>query len=305
MSGGPGGVRVRACAKINLTLRVLGIRADGYHDLRTIFQTLALHDTLTFHAVRGPFELTTDDPSCPADRTNLVWQAAAALWEAIGRRGELSGVRVHLRKRIPAESGLGGGSSDAGSTLKALRMLWRARVDDADLMSIARGLGADVPFFLRGGTALGVDRGDLLFPLADPQAMSVVLARPDFGVSTRDAYRWWDEADRSAAGLIARPRKGSTILSGAIPESEWRNDLEPQVVARRPAIGQLIAALRRAGADHAAMSGSGSAVFALFRSRERAAAVAARVSRPSVRTWTTRTLSGRQCATLTTPEAAP
>jgi 4-diphosphocytidyl-2-C-methyl-D-erythritol kinase len=295
-------LRVRACAKINLTLRVLGIRPDGYHQLRTTFQSLALHDTLTFEPERGPFILTTDDPSCPTDQSNLVWKAAVALWQAAGRRGVPAGLRVHLRKRIPSQAGLGGGSSDAASTLTVLRVLWRTRTSDAELEALARSLGADVPFFLQGGTVLGVERGDLLFPLHDVPAAWVVLARPDFGVSTRDAYRWWDEADAGARGPSdPHARRSAASPAPAIPASEWTNDLEAPVVARYRRIGRLVAALRSGGASYAAMSGSGSAVFALFAERERALAAAERVRDRSTHAWTTTTVSRRRFLRLSAP----
>lgn len=274
-------VRVRACAKINLTLRVLGLRADGYHELRTTFQSLALGDTLTFDLSRGPFTITSGDPACPSDETNLVWKAADQLWTATGRRGRPSGVTVHIVKRVPVQAGLGGGSSDAAAALRALRLLWRVKVTDTELEEIGRGLGADVAFFLRGGTMLGVERGDLLFPLVDAPRAWVVLARPDFGVSTRDAYGWWDEAWREA-GAPAGRRVGT---------DEWVNDLQAPVAARHPRILHLVNRLRREGAHFAAMSGSGSAVFGLFADRSAAARAAAAVRTRTVSTWLTRTMS--------------
>jgi 4-diphosphocytidyl-2-C-methyl-D-erythritol kinase len=308
---GPGrrALRIRACAKINLTLRVLRIRDDGYHELRTTFQSLALHDTLTFTARPGPFAIACDDPHCPTDRRNLVWKAAAARWDARGGQGALSGVAVHLRKRIPAGAGLGGGSSDAASTLIALRHLWHLRVSDEELESMGARLGADVPFFLRGGTVLGVERGDLLFPLVELPRAWVVLARPGFGVSTREAYGWWDEAFRRRAeggrgraeGGRRRPGgRGRRSHDGGAAE-EWTNDLEGPVVERHPAIGRLVGALRRAGATYAAMSGSGSAVFGTFDARDAAAAAAARVGAAGVRTWVTRTLARREYRRVTAP----
>src|SRR5918995_1587347 len=113
-------MRVRAFAKINLSLRVVGRRADGYHELRTIFQSIALHDTLTIRASRGPFRLACDDPNCPADETNLIWRAADRMWKAARRSGPLRGIDVDLRKRIPLNAGLGGGSSDAAAALRVL-----------------------------------------------------------------------------------------------------------------------------------------------------------------------------------------
>jgi 4-diphosphocytidyl-2-C-methyl-D-erythritol kinase len=281
-------VRVRACAKVNLSLRVLGIRPDGYHELRTTFQSLALHDTLTFEAVRGPFAITTTDPACPVDASNLVWRAAARLWEAGGRRGGVPGTRVRIRKRIPMEAGLAGGSSDAASTLRALRELWRLRLSDEDLASIGRSLGADVAFFLEGGTVLGVERGDLLFPLQDALRAWVVLVKPDFGVSTRDAYGWWDEAYRSGgAGKPYADRLAHNRLIRGTREAG--NDLQPPVAARHPTISRLVRGLERSGALAAAMSGSGSVVFGLFDARATAERAARQLSSTNVTIWLTRT----------------
>lgn len=291
----PTRVRARACAKINRTLRVLGIHPDGYHELRTTFQSLALHDTLTVTIRRGAFAITSDDPTCPLDSTNLVWQAAARLWQASGKKGALSGVEVHIRKRIPMQAGLGGGSSDAAAALRALSVAWKLRLDEQALQAIGRTLGADVGFFLTGGTALGVERGDLLFPLADAPQAWVVLARPDYGVSTKDAYGWWDEAFRAG---------GSRVPVGQGMSGEWVNDLQPPVVARHPGIARLIRQLEARHASYAAMSGSGSAVFALFEDREAAERAAAAVSGRTVTAWVTRTLGRRQYLRATAPRQA-
>jgi 4-diphosphocytidyl-2-C-methyl-D-erythritol kinase len=261
--------RVRAFAKINLALRVLGVRDDGYHELRTIFQSLALHDTLEVRDRRGPFVLTCDDSACPADETNLVWRAAARLWRAAGRRGAPRDVAIHLIKRVPMQAGLGGGSSDAAAALAALGRRWRA--DDGAMRRVAASLGADVPYFFEGGTVLGLDRGDLLFPLQDYPRAWVVLVHPAFGVGTPEAYRWWD-----AEG--ARASKGA-------------NDLQAPVARRHPEIRRIAGALTRAGAHGAAMSGSGSAVFGLFSRRSHAARAAAAVRSPSRRILITRTLN--------------
>lgn len=286
MSGSQGALRVKACAKINVTLRVLGVRDDGYHELRTTFQSLALHDTLTFTPLRGPFTIEADDPACPTDPTNLVWKAADALWRVAGGRGALQGVHVRIRKRIPSEAGLGGGSSDAAAALRALQMLWKVRASDENLAGIARALGADVAYFLEGGTALGVERGDVLFALPDAPRAWVVLARPDFGVSTREAYEWWD-LDRGAGRgrLVAR-------LPGR--SAELVNDLEGPVVARHPRVGALVRRLGRLGAARAAMSGSGSAVFGLFTDERTARRAADALAGRTVTTLVTRTVNRRE-----------
>ena len=299
MTSSPTVVRARACAKINLTLRVLGIRADGYHELRTTFQSLALHDSLTFTATSGPVRIVSNDPACPVDETNLVWKAAARLWTAAGRRGEPGGVTVRIDKRVPVQAGLGGGSSDAAAALRALRVLWRLDAGDEVLEAIGREIGADVAFFLEGGTVLGVERGDLLFPLVDAPRAWVVLARPDFGVSTKDAYGWWDAAWRAASATRTRPAGPVSParparpagLSRFSPKDEWTNDLQGPVVERHPRIGRLVRTLVRHGAQFAAMSGSGSAVFGLFADRATAQHAAKAVGSRTVSTWVTRTTS--------------
>jgi len=250
-------MRVRAFAKINLSLRVLGARPDGYHELRTVFQSIALHDTLTVRRVRGPLQLTCDEASVACDRTNLVWRAADALWTSMRRRGRARDVAIHLQKRIPVQAGLGGGSSDAAATLRALAKLWRA--DPQCVREAAVRLGADVPFFLEGGTVLGLERGDVLFPLIDRPPRWVVLVIPPFGVSTPEAYHWLDVARRLQPSGRRSP-KGFAL----------HNDLEPVVAKRHPAIARIVRDLTESGAECAAMSGSGSAVFGLFASRTEA-----------------------------------
>jgi 4-diphosphocytidyl-2-C-methyl-D-erythritol kinase len=275
---GAGPIVVRAHAKLNLTLRVLGTRADGFHDLRTTFQSIALHDTLKVVPSPGPFEIRCDDPACPSDGSNLVWQAAERLWRHLGRRGAVRDVRIRITKRIPMQAGLGGGSSDAAAALVALAAAWREPIAMADLASIGRGLGADVPFFFQGGTALGLERGDFIVPLVDCQPFWVVVVRPPVGISTRDAYGWWDAAARPAVRVRARQANGA-IAGLGLPAGELGNDLEAPVIGRHPEIGRVAAHLRRCGAAYAAMSGSGSAVFGLFSARPAAAQAAALVGR--------------------------
>ena len=295
-------MRVRAFAKINLSLRVLGASADGYHDLRTIFQSIALHDTLTIRAARGPFRVTCDDPSCPTDDTNLVWRAANHLWQAAGRRGILRDVSIDVKKRIPLQAGLGGGSSDAAAALRALGRLWR--VDERRVRAAAGGLGADIPYFLEGGTVLGLERGDLLFPLVDPPKAWVVLVLPPFGVSTKEAFGWWD-ADTAAhrgGGADPRVRPGADTGVGPNGVHEFVNDLEAPVASRHAAITRAVAALRKAGAAHAAMSGSGSAVFGLFVRQSDASRAARALAGRTRTTLVTRTLNRSKYQTLAAPE---
>jgi 4-diphosphocytidyl-2-C-methyl-D-erythritol kinase len=280
-------MRVRAFAKINRSLRVVGVRPDGFHELRTVFQSIALHDTLTIRAIHGSFELTCDDPDCPSDEGNLIWRAAEQVWKAAKRRGAPRDVSIHLAKRIPLKAGLGGGSSDAAAALRALGRLWR--VDAGRVRAIAPALGADVPYFFEGGTVLGLERGDELFPLIDAPPAWVVLAIPSFGVSTKDAFAWWDRR-RTRVGADPRVRPCNI-----------RNDLQTIVAKRHPQIAQLVRALKRAGAADAAMSGSGSAVFGLFSTRRGAAGAAAAVASVSGsrrRILITRTVDRATCQAL-------
>jgi 4-diphosphocytidyl-2-C-methyl-D-erythritol kinase len=247
---------VNAFAKINLSLRVMGTRPDGYHELRTVFQSIALHDTLTIQRAPGRFALTCDVPGCPADRTNLVWRAAELVWRAAGRRGAPRDMSIHLTKRVPMRAGLGGGSSDGAAAIRALGRRWG--VDDVRQRAIAAALGADVPFFFEGGTVLGLERGDLLFPLVDHPPAWVVLVVPRFGISTHDAFSWVD----------SRSERQSDVR-------RLENDLQVVVAERHPEIARIVRALHRSGATLAAMSGSGSAVFGLFTAKRSAALAAA------------------------------
>jgi 4-diphosphocytidyl-2-C-methyl-D-erythritol kinase len=278
-----------AFAKVNLDLRILGVRPDGYHDLRTIFQSLALADMVTVTLRPGPFEIKCDEPGIPTDRRNLVWKAASLLWRIGGRgRGQPSGVCVSLKKRIPAEAGLGGGSADAAVTLVALNRLWKLGLESVALARVGAGLGADVPFFLVGGTALGLGRGDDIYPLADLPKVFVVLIRPGFGVSTVEAYRWYDEEP-------VRSRRDAPLRRQPAGWPDWaavlRNDLEGPVVGHHPTIGRIRQALVDAGAIKAAMSGSGSAVYGLFERADAARRTARDLARPGWIVLATRTLN--------------
>jgi 4-diphosphocytidyl-2-C-methyl-D-erythritol kinase len=285
--------RVRAHAKLNLTLRVGAAQADGFHPLQTVFQSLALHDTLEVTPRRGPFQLTCSDPGVPVDDGNLVTRAACALWSALGRAGDPHGVAIHLTKHIPMQAGLGGGSSDAASALSALARLWQPRRTRVDLAAVAARLGSDVPYFLLGGTALGLSRGEELYPLEDLPAFNVVLALPAFGVSTADAYRWFDD---DYPRQLDNPRGAGASIPGwrGLPLA-LRNDLEGPVARRNPAITAARRALEAAGAAAAAMTGSGSAVFGLFPGEAAAGRAARAVAEGGFMAMLTRTVDRRTC----------
>jgi 4-diphosphocytidyl-2-C-methyl-D-erythritol kinase len=269
---------VRAHAKINLDLRVLGTRPDGFHELRTVFQAISLHDVITCIPRPGPFAIECASPGVPLDRTNLVWRAAEALWRALRRTGPVRDVVIHLDKRIPLQAGLGGGSADAAATLVALTRAWRVPVKPVQLTDVAAALGADVPFFLAGGTALGLGRGDEIYPLADLPRHWIVLLIPGFGVSTSEAYGWYDGERDLSRGPLHTPE--AQHVPGPWPSraAQMINDLEAPIARHHPEIDQMKAALRRAGALAAAMSGSGSAVFGLFQKQRDALDAVKRLS---------------------------
>ena len=285
-------ITLRAFAKINLSLRITGVRADGFHGVETILQAIDLSDRVTCARRRGLFEIRCDMPGVPTDHTNLAWKAADALWKAAGRDGEPRDTVITLQKNIPKQAGLGGGSSDAAAALMGLRKLWKLRVADEEIHAIGARLGSDVPFFLVGGTALGLGRGDEIYPLEQLPRHWVVLAIPPFGVATQDAYRWYDAAPRNYRGRVRVSSAGAMEIQSRplIQHVRFANDLEAAVIERHPEIGQLKQRFTERGAIVAAMSGSGSAVFGVFPSRTGANAAARALKGGAVRVLTTRFL---------------
>lgn len=246
-----------APAKVNLGLSVVGRRADGYHELHTLMVPLTVGDTLEI--VPAPtLSLRVTGAELPTDGRNLVYRAARAYLDAAGV-GE--GAAITLHKRLPLASGLGGGSSDAATTLLALARLYPSGVD---LPALALGLGADVPFFLPGGAALASGVGEVLRPV-DVPPVHLVLLNPGVEVSAADAYRW-------LAGRFTPPLDLGALL-GALASGEpvpYFNALQPEVVRRHPPIAAALAALQDAGLHAPLMSGSGSTCFALARSEAQA-----------------------------------
>lgn len=281
---------LRPPAKINLTLHVGPARADGYHDVRTLLQSIALSDAVIVTARKGPFALAVRAPGVPEDRTNLVWKAAEVLWRAIGRTGDPRDVHIKLDKQIPMQAGLGGGSADAAAALSALNVVWEGRRSRRDLMSLGRTIGSDVPFFLHGGTALGVGRGDELYPVDDIARLGVVVIKPSFGVATADAYQWLDQ-DRAADAAADLGPAATKEVDVGWPSGPVRlvNDLQAPVAKRHKDIVVMLDALRKAGAMGAGMTGSGSAVFGLF-SETTAKAAVRQLHRPEWLVLLTRTL---------------
>ncbi len=263
-----GAVRVPAFAKINLDLRVLQKRADGFHELRTVFQTISLRDEIEIEftparrtdiAISGSVTI----------RDNLMERAARLCLDAMRVHGK---VRMRLHKSIPMGAGLGGGSSDAAAVLLALPVLAGDAIASGKLFEIAAQLGSDVPFFLFGGTAVGVGRGEEFYPLPDAKLGPGLLVASGVHVSTAEAYRLVSESLRpgSAAGALSAFQ--AQIWRTA--ETVAQNDFEPAVFARHPELKKLKAKLASLGANPAMMTGSGSAIYGFFPDKKSASAAA-------------------------------
>jgi 4-diphosphocytidyl-2-C-methyl-D-erythritol kinase len=289
----PRSLVLRPHAKINLTLRVGPRLANGYHDVRTLLQAIGVTDTIAFTPRSGPFALAVHGPGIPGDQTNLVWRAADHLWRAAGRTGPPRDVHVKLEKSIPSAAGLGGGSANAAAALLGLSAVWDLRVPRRELVRLAAELGADVPYFLQGGTGLGVGRGDEVYPVDDIARFGVIVIKPSFGVATADAYRWLDEdrADGIDVSPVREIREVDVGWSGG--PLTLVNDLENPVARRHAGVNEMVEACRREGALAAAMTGSGSAVFGLF-PESVATRAAKRLQRPDWLVLLTRTLSRQE-----------
>ena len=271
----PRRVRLRAFAKLNLDLRVLGKRPDGYHELRTVFQTISLADSIEMAFTPGR-KTAVELQDALAIPDNLVTRAAHLALEAMRTRGR---VEIRLTKRIPMGAGLGGGSSDAAAVLLALPVLAGRKVDLPKLSEIAQQLGSDVPFFLVGGTAVGIGRGAELFPLPDGPAQSALVVAPGVHVSTAQAYR--DLSPR----LTTESQQNkifsfqSQVWSRGV-QSLPRNDFEEVVFPQHPSLAAIKKGLLRSGATVALMTGSGSALFGLYPDRNRISVALQSLSAP-------------------------
>jgi 4-diphosphocytidyl-2-C-methyl-D-erythritol kinase len=264
-------VRVRALAKINLDLRVLNKRTDGYHDLRTIFQTVSLADTIEI--TYRPGRTKIDIKSNLNIENNLIVKAADSILRATRSTGQLGFV---LTKRIPLGGGLGGGSSDAAAVLLALPLLLKKHLPAGALMDLASTLGSDVPFFLLGGTAVGLGRGTELYPLPDLPSLPALLVTAGVHVSTADAYRALNRGTASESSSARSAFQQLTWLLGDNwpLQNNFENDFERVVFSQHPQLKSIKGKLLKLEARPALMSGSGSTIFGIFpnrQSRDRAA----------------------------------
>lgn len=244
---------------------MVGKREDGFHELCTVFQTVSLADEITF-SESDNLTLTCSDPSMPTGSENIIYRAAERLRQEYDIR---SGAAIHLEKHIPSPGGLGGGSANAAVTLLALRKLWELQISDAALESIGRQLGADIPFFFHGGTALGTSRGDVIEPLDDIRPRSMLIVTPNVSVPTHDAFArinapsLTSEAAKSILQICRFEAKSADFLQTALT-----NDLESSVFESFPEVRRVKQTLLELGASNAAMSGSGASVFAIFDKEE-------------------------------------
>jgi 4-diphosphocytidyl-2-C-methyl-D-erythritol kinase len=250
-------------AKINWQLRILGRRADGFHELHTIFQTVTLHDELRFAAREDDkLHLTSDSPDIPVDESNLVLRAAVALRN---QHRINTGASIHIKKVIPVEGGLGGGSSNAAIALLGLAHLWKIEMNRQELKKIGASLGADVPFFLTGGTALGTGLGTEVSPAAEAVAEYLLIVKPEAKVATAEAYKALNSPalTKVDSAFILSISRADEQFTDSHPTA-LHNDFEPVVFQLKPEIGRVKDALLRAGALSALLAGSGSSVFGVF-----------------------------------------
>jgi 4-diphosphocytidyl-2-C-methyl-D-erythritol kinase len=372
-------VTVRSFAKINFGLCIGGLRPDGFHDLRTVYQTVALHDVIRVQVGRGTgIEVRCDDERVPTDASNTCYRIVERAMAALRARGR---VTITIEKRLPVQGGLGAGSGNAAAALLALERALRKELSGAEKLQIAAEVGSDLPLFLVGGTALGVGRGEDVYPLPDVPSTHCVVVTPEIGVSTPGAFADWDamiaeyargvrdrkrhdagghdfsSAHTAPPGTPALAAEGSPELRSArtgqrpvpkqsgegtsaskltaplpsdrmlefgravcawlsgqplsgVPVSKGRgraetslldlvrtgieNDFEQVVFPKYPELREVKSVLERAGAFYASLSGSGSAIYGLFRSRAASQKVAARLQRDGVPAVATTTLTRRQ-----------
>ncbi|MFC2172888.1 4-(cytidine 5'-diphospho)-2-C-methyl-D-erythritol kinase [Acidobacteriota bacterium] len=264
---------IKSYAKINLWLEILRKREDGFHEVRTLLQTVDLYDDLHVRIASSKITCECAHPGVPSGDDNLVVKAAELLREA---KEVHSGAAFHLEKRILPGGGLGGGSSNAAMALLLLNRLWRLNLSQTDLLGYAARLGSDVPFFLVGGLCLGIGRGEEVYPLEDIEPFWIVLTGTGKNLSTREVY------EKTSGKLTRNSRRArilslSSLLSGDLSSGArfsishtLENQLEDAAALLDPDISGLKKQLMQAGAEVAMLSGSGSTVFALFRSRARA-----------------------------------
>ncbi len=321
-------VTVRSFAKINLGLYIGAARADGFHDLRTAYQTIALHDVIRVSVGRGrgiEIACTNQDPRVPLDASNTCHRIATRVLDELGANRK---VTVEIEKRLPVQGGLGAASSNAVATMIALELALKKKLPAAVRLRIAAEIGSDLPLFLVGGTALGVGRGEEVYPLPDLPSVPMVVVTPEIGVSTPRAFVDWDallkSSQHTSFGRLTRAGGSDRLFEVGCVLSSWlsgftsgspntgapakggsrgekllldlvrtgiENDFEKVVFSQYPELRDIKDALERAGSRYASLSGSGSTLYGLFRSAGQATAAAGRLRKQRLRAVATRTLT--------------
>jgi len=312
---------VRSFAKINLGLVIGPRREDGFHELRTVYQTIALHDRVRVQVAGGRgIEVRCADPRVPENDSNTCHRMAELVLQALGERRR---VTIHIEKRLPVQGGLGSASSNAAATLLGLERALKTRLPAAERMRLAAAVGSDVPLFLVGGTVLGLSRGEEVYPLDDLPPLDCVVATPELGISTAQAFADWDklagagadgrltgggESDRinacshsmvgwlsgSPTGVPAKGGDRAEALLLDLVRTGIENDFEQVVFPQYPELRDVKSALIASGARYVSLSGSGSAVYGLYGSTAAAKKAAARLKRQGIPALATKTLPRRE-----------
>jgi 4-diphosphocytidyl-2-C-methyl-D-erythritol kinase len=308
-------VTVRSFAKINLGLRIGARREDGFHELLTVYQTIGLHDVIRVSVARGNgIEIRCADPRVPKDESNTCYRIVESAMQSLGAKGR---VVIDIEKRLPVQGGLGGASANAVATLLGLERALKKSLAAVKRLRIAAEVGSDLPLFLVGGTVLGVGRGEQVYPLEDWPGTACVVVTPEVGVSTTKAFAEWarkltmtgasDRMIELGRGLSAwlsesysgaprqiyrRGRAENPLLE--LVRAGIKNDFEQVVFPEYPEVSEGKSALERAGAKYASLSGSGSALYGLFASKEAARAAEARLRKQGWAAQATVTLTRGQ-----------
>ena len=312
-------VAVRSFAKINIGLRIGPLRGDGFHELRTIYQTVMLSDLVRVDVTRGVgIDVYCKDSRVPGDETNTCWRIADRVLRTLKTRGK---VRITIEKKLPVQGGLGGASSNAVATLLGLERVLKQQLPAEERLRIAAEVGSDLPLFLIGGTVLGTGRGEQVYPLEDLPGVPCVIATLGTAVSTPAAFAEWDNKTKENGKLT--PVNGSDKMNGfsrsvyewlngsrfsatGVPGRNWdraeallldlvrtgiENDFESVIFPKYPAIREVKRALERLGAKYVSLSGSGSAVYGLFDTPETATKAAKTLNDNDVPAQATSTLT--------------
>jgi len=307
---------VRSFAKINIGLRIGRPREDGFHELRTVYQTLAVHDIIKVEVSRGVgIEIFCRDPRVPTDQSNTCWRMAERVLRTLKVRGK---VRIAIEKNLPVQGGMGGASSNAVATMLALERALKTEIAAEEQMRIAAEVGSDVPLFLIGGTVLGIGRGEQVYGMEDLPVIHCVVATPEIGVSTPAAFAEWDKkltTDGSSDRInkfshdVYEWLNRSRFSPTGVPDKVWdraeallldlvragiENDFESVVFPKYPAIREVKRVLERSGAAYVSLSGSGSTVYGLFDGAKAATEAAGKLKQAGIPAQATVTLPRTQ-----------